>query len=267
MKIAFGLEYDGTHFSGWQRQAHGRTVQQCVEEALSRVANTAITTHCAGRTDAGVHASAQVVHVETNAPRAPHAWVFGANANLPKDISVLWACPVAEAFHARFAARSRTYRYVICCRDVRPGLWANKVSFIHRTIDPDVMSRAAQCLLGEHDFASFQAAGCAAAHAVRRIDRIDVKHAGAFITVTIEANAFVQHMVRNIIGTLLPIADGRKPTDWIQEVLNARDRRTAGITASAHGLYLIGVDYPPHYGLPTAAPGATPWSLGPAERA
>lgn len=262
MKVAFGVEYDGSRFFGWQRQADARTVQACVEEALSRVADAPLKVCCAGRTDTGVHAGGQVIHIEPHARRPLRSWMLGANANLPCDVSVLWAREVDEGFHARFSATSRTYQYVICNRTARPGLWANKVSFVHRPLDIALMAQAAQCLVGEHDFSSFRAAGCQARHAIRVVRRIDIRCAGEFVVVTIEANAFVQHMVRNIVGTLLPVGDGREPPGWVEQVLGARDRVAAGVTAPPEGLYLTAVAYPDRFGLPRSRQNQHPWSFG-----
>ncbi len=261
MKIAFGVEYDGSRFSGWQRQTRARNVQACVEEALTHVADSPLKVYCAGRTDAGVHASGQVIHIETLARRSARSWTLGANANLPADVSMLWAQNVDEDFHARFSATGRTYRYVICNRSPRPGLWSKKVSFVPRPLDVDRMSWAAECLVGEHDFSSFRAAGCQARHAIRVVRRVDLQRAGEFIIVTIEANAFVQHMVRNIVGTLLPVGEGSRSPDWVEQVLGARDRSVAGVTASPDGLYLIKVAYPDRFGIPRPPQSTGPWSL------
>jgi tRNA pseudouridine38-40 synthase len=260
MKVAFGIEYDGSRFFGWQRQLNARTVQACVEEALSQIADAPLKVYCAGRTDTGVHASGQVIHIDTDVRRSLRSWMLGANANLPSDVSVVWAHAVDEDFHARFAATSRTYQYVICNRVARPGLWANKVSFVHHPLDTVSMVQAARCLIGEHDFSSFRAAGCQARHAIRAVRRIDIQRAEEFVIVTIEANAFVQHMVRNIIGTLLSVGDGRKSPVWVEQVLEARDRRAAGPTAPPDGLYLTVVAYPDRFCLPRPL-ASRPWSL------
>lgn len=262
MKVAFGVEYDGSKFCGWQRQmAAVRTVQACVEKALSRVADSQVKVYCAGRTDAGVHASGQVIHIDTPARRSMRSWILGANTNLPSDVSVVWAQDVDEDFHARFTATSRTYQYVICNRPARPGLWASRVSFIYRPLDCVRMLHTAQCLVGKHDFSSFRAAGCQAQDPVRAVRRIDVRRAGDFVIITIEANAFLQHMVRNIVGTLLPIGDGSKSSRWFRHVLDARDRTVAGITASPNGLYLVAVGYPDRFGLPRRFETWQPWSV------
>lgn len=264
MKVAFGVEYDGSRFSGWQRQPHARSVQACVEQALSRVADSPLKVYCAGRTDAGVHASGQVIHVETSAQRSARSWTLGANANLPSDVSVVWSRDVDDDFHARFSATARTYRYIICNRAARPGLWSKNVSFIYRPLDVDLMTRAARCLVGEHDFSSFRAAGCQARHAVRVVRWIDIRRSGDFIVLTIEANAFLQHMVRNIVGTLLPVGEGRSAPAWVAQVLAARDRDAAGVTATPHGLYLTAVEYPGRFGVPPLPYPLDPWpAVGP----
>jgi tRNA pseudouridine38-40 synthase len=252
MKVAFGVEYDGSKFFGWQRQTSVRTVQQCVEEALSRVADSQLKVYCAGRTDTGVHATGQVIHVETGAQRTTRSWVLGANSNLPHDVSILWAQPVEESFHARFSAIDRAYRYVICNRVARPGLWSAKVSFVFQPLNADRMREAAQHLLGRHDFSSFRAAGCQAAHPIREVRRIDVRRQGHFVTVDVEANAFLQHMVRNIVGTLIAVGDGRETPNHMATVLNARSRVAAGQTAAPDGLYLTEVSYPSRFDLPQA---------------
>lgn len=261
MKVAFGVEYDGSKFVGWQRQTVGRTVQTCVEEALSTVANEPLKVYCAGRTDTGVHATGQVIHVETTVQRTPRSWILGTNSNLPSDISMQWAHAVHDDFHARFSATGRTYRYIICNRTARPGLWTGKISFVYRPLDAALMAQAAACLIGKHDFSSFRASGCQAPHPIREVRRVDIQRSGDFVTIVIEANAFLQHMVRNIVGTLLCVGDGRNPPGWVQQVLGACDRTAGGVTAPAGGLYLIDVAYPDHFGLPKATAASKPWTL------
>jgi len=253
MRIALGVEYNGTGFIGWQRQDNGRTVQAAVERALSRIANAPVLTHCAGRTDAGVHACAQVVHFNCAAERPERAWVLGTNSVLPRDVSIQWARTVDEEFHARFSAEARAYRYVICNRATRSGLLAGKVTHIHTPLDAAAMDEAAHYLLGEQDFSSFRAAGCEARHAVREVQAIAVRREGEFVTLTITANAFLQHMVRNIVGTLLPVGRGCREPSWVAQVLAARDRTVAGVTAPPDGLYLVAVRYPARFGLPSNA--------------
>ncbi len=224
--------------------------------------NEQLKVYCAGRTDTGVHASGQVIHVDTEAVRTSRSWILGANTNLPRDVSVQWAQAVDDDFHARFSATGRPYRSVICNRVSRPGLWAKKASFVYRPIDAALMSQAARCLIGKHDFSSFRAAGCQAPNAIREVRRIDVRRVGEFVIVTIEANAFLQHMVRNIVGALLPVGDGRASPDSVERVLDAHDRVAGGVTAPSDGLYLTEVSYPGHFGLPRPTQSLDPWSLG-----
>ncbi len=253
MRIALGIEYDGSQFSGWQAQRHAvRTIQACVEAAVSTVAAHPIRVQCAGRTDAGVHACGQVVHFDTEASRSSRSWTLGTNANLPQDISVCWAEAVPVAFHARFSAVARSYRYVIANRATRGALWANKMAWEHRPLEVDAMTRAVPHLLGEHDFPSVRAAGCQAHHAVRTIRRLRVLRDRDLVLVEVEANGFLQHMVRNIVGTLLVIGRGEQPPEWLGRVLAARDRSQAAMTAPPGGLYLTHVDYPGHFQLPTS---------------
>lgn len=251
MRIALGIEYDGTDFCGWQTQAAGiRAVQSEVEAALGHVADHPVTVHCAGRTDTGVHATYQVVHFETSALRNARSWILGANARLPPDVGVLWAVPVPDDFHARFSAHARSYDYVLSNRRTRPALWRGKVSWECRALDVPAMAAAARHLLGEHDFSAFRAQGCQAKHPIRTLHRLDVVQMPPCIVFRVEANAFLQHMVRNFVGTLLEVGRGRQPPEWVAEVLAARDRRLAGVTAPPDGLYLTGVRYAPVYGLP-----------------
>lgn len=259
MRIALGLEYDGTPFSGWQYQEGVETVQRCVERALSQIADHPVRVSCAGRTDAGVHATGQVIHFESDAPRSMRAWVMGVNANLPKTICVLWAKPVGEDFHARFSAQRRSYRYVLFNRPVRPTFLAHRVTWEYRPLDAVSMAEAAQYLVGEHDFSSFRALECQAKHPVRTLYRLDVSRAGQMIYLDAEANGFLHHMVRNIAGVLVAIGAGERPAEWAQQVLAHRDRTLGGVTAPAHGLYLTQVQYPPHFALPHAGPVQLPF--------
>ena len=253
MRIALGIEYDGTDFSGWQRQDSRPTVQASVERALSSVADDPITVQCAGRTDAGVHASYQVVHFDTHVHRSARSWILGANVNLPPQVGVLWARIVPEAFHARFSATSRAYDYVICNRKTKPALWQGKVSWEYRALDAERMATAALHWLGEHDFSSFRARGCQAKHPVRTITRFEVAGAHGMITVSVEANAFLQHMVRNFAGVLMEIGMGKRDPAWAREVLDMRDRECGGVTAPSAGLYLTAVRYPAVFDLPPPA--------------
>jgi len=251
MRVALGIEYDGTDYFGWQRLAHGPTLQAEVEAALTFVADHAVTVTCAGRTDAGVHARCQVVHFDTHAPRDERAWMLGATSRLPRAIAVLWARAVADDFHARFSARARRYRYLILNRPIRPALEARFVAWARRPLDAAAMHAAAQCLLGEQDFSSFRAVSCQAAHARRNVTEVRVSRDGEHVVVEIEANAFLHHMVRNIVGSLLEVGCGARPVEWVAEVLAARDRCVAGITAMPEGLTFLGPKYPAEWNLPS----------------
>jgi len=252
LRIALGIEYDGTGYNGWQRQRTGIGVQQLVEDALTRVANHTVEITCAGRTDSGVHATAQVVHFDTKAERSSRGWILGINSNLPDDISICWAQQVSDDFHARFSAVSRSYRYQILNRLIRPALERHRVWWIYEPLDASRMHDAAQRLLGEHDFSAFRAAGCQASRPVREIRNIAVRRDGDRITLEITANAFLQHMVRNITGTLAAIGKGEESLAWIDEVLKSRDRKRGGIAAPPHGLTFVGVDYPAEFNIPAA---------------
>ena len=249
-RIALSLAYDGSRYHGWQHQEEVNSVQQTLEHALSRVANHPVTVICAGRTDAGVHATAQVVHFDSDANRTERSWVFGANSNLPADISVSWAKETVPEFHARFSATARTYRYLIDNQPVRPGVFHKAVSWYYKFLDADKMHQAAQHLLGEHDFSAFRGSGCQAHHAIRTIHQMSVKRQGQLIVIEVKANAFLLHMVRNIVGVLIKIGEGEKDPAWTADVLRSRDRQQAGITSTPHGLYLVDIDYPSHFMLP-----------------
>jgi tRNA pseudouridine38-40 synthase len=249
-RVALGVEYDGSAFSGWQSQHHARTVQQCVEEAVSKVADEPIRLHCAGRTDAGVHGLGQVVHFDTRALRSERAWVLGTNANLPDDVAVQWAQPVADDFHARFSATGRHYRYLILRRPARSALWRSRAVWTHRALDVARMQEAGQCLIGRHDFTSFRALACQAKSPVRTLRYLSLARRGELIELRVGADGFLHHMVRNIAGVLMAVGRGDRPVDWTRELLRLRDRARGGVTAPPHGLYLAGVDYPAHFGLP-----------------
>ena len=256
MRIALRVEYDGRDFAGWERQPGARTVQAKLEHALGRVAAHGIHTTCAGRTDAGVHAHGQVVHFDSTSLRTARSWVLGANANLPRDISVTWAGTVDSAFHARFSARSRHYQYIILNRPVRSALLRGRVTWASQRLDESSMQGAAEYLLGEHDFTAYRAVACQARNPVRTIYRLDVCRYGEILLVDVVANGFLHHMVRNIVGVLMAVGIGKKEPDWAREVMESRDRTRGGITAPPDGLYLLGVDYPVHYGIPRVlAPG------------
>lgn len=250
MRIALGIEYDGTRFSGWQRQSHRPSVQAALEQALSRIADHAVTVTCAGRTDAGVHATQQVIHFDTRSPRPPQAWIRGVNSKLPEDIRVIWMRAVAQEFHARFAAMVRTYRYVILSRTVPPALFRERVAWTWHPLELESMRTAAQYLLGEHDFSSYRAVACQARHPVRTVHRLDITRRGDYFYVDVAANAFLHHMVRNIAGVLLSIGTGVHPPRWSWEILQARDRTAGGVTAPAGGLYLVAVRYPERFAIP-----------------
>jgi tRNA pseudouridine38-40 synthase len=250
MRIALGIEYDGTDFFGWQRLRDGNSIQSVVESALSFVADESIEVVCAGRTDAGVHAVCQVVHFDTQARRSERGWTLGANSRLPPSIAVRWAKPVAEDFHARFGARGRRYRYRILNRAVRPALQARYVTWERRPLDAAVMHEAAQALIGEHDFSAFRTVACQARSPTRCVRDICIAREGECVAVDIQANAFLHHMVRNIVGSLLPVGRGDEPVAWIEQLLAGRDRAAAGPTAPAHGLTFLGPLFPPDCGLP-----------------
>jgi len=250
MRIALGIEYDGTAYNGWQRQRVGLGVQQRLEEALSRVADESVELVCAGRTDTGVHASGQVAHFDTQSVRSERSWVLGANTNLPDDISVSWAQAVDASFHARYSATARTYQYLILNRLQRSALYRTRAWWVHQPLDVGRMQVASAALLGEHDFSAFRAAGCQASHATREILALSLERQGDFILLEVTANAFLQHMVRNITGTLVAIGQGEQPASWAAEVLESRDRKAGGMAAPPHGLTLVAVEYPPRFELP-----------------
>ncbi|MGH8581503.1 MAG: tRNA pseudouridine(38-40) synthase TruA [Gammaproteobacteria bacterium] len=252
MKIALGLEYDGRRFCGWQYQKHAVSIQLHVERALGRVADHPLRVHCAGRTDAGVHAVGQIVHFESDAARDERAWVFGVNTYLPGDLSVLWARGVTDDFHARFSATARAYRYLILNRPARPGLLAARATWERRALDEVPMQEAARHLIGEHDFSAYRAQGCQARSPIREVRRLDVVRHGVFLCIDIEANAFLHHMVRNIVGVLMAIGRGAASPIWAKQVLEGRARARGGVTAPPEGLYLTAVRYPERYALPDA---------------
>jgi tRNA pseudouridine38-40 synthase len=251
-RIALGIEYDGSAFSGWQSQLnpHLQTVQENLEQALSCVADHPVTVLCAGRTDAGVHASGQVVHFDTLATRPLKAWVHGTNSNLPARVVVRWAKEVPGDFHARFSATSRRYRYLISNTAVRPAMYTQFVTHHHQPLDAEAMHAAGQYLLGENDFSSFRAAGCQSRTAMRHVTEVRVRRSEELVIVDIEANAFLLHMVRNIVGTLFEIGEGRKPPQWAGDLLGLRDRTQAAPTAPPNGLSLVGVRYPEAFAIP-----------------
>jgi tRNA pseudouridine38-40 synthase len=250
-RFAVGLEYDGSGLSGWQQQPAGvPSVQEPVQRALARILDHEVTTTAAGRTDAGVHARAQVVHFDTESQRSERSLVLGANTHLPPGISLRWARAVPEHFHARYSAQARTYRYCILNRPVRSALVAGRAAFVYRPLDAGPMQAAATLLLGAHDFSALRAAECQARNPVRNISRLEVRRAGDFVLLEVTANAFLHHMVRNIAGLLMHIGHGEAPPQFASEVLAARDRRLAPATAPACGLYFWRVHYPAVFGLP-----------------
>ncbi|WP_394537487.1 tRNA pseudouridine(38-40) synthase TruA [Lysobacter enzymogenes] len=262
-RYALGVEYDGSEFSGWQRLVRPgepsrpehaprgeATVQTTLEQALSFVAGTGVEVVCAGRTDAGVHASCQVVHFDSPVEREPRGWVLGTTSRLPPSVCVRWCIPVAPDFHARFSARARRYRYRILNRPVRPALQRQYLSWERRPLDADAMHRAAQALLGENDFSAFRTVHCQAPHARRDLQYIAVRRDGDIVEMEVQANAFLHHMVRNIVGSLLPVGRGDRPEGWIAELLAGRDRTVAGPTAPSAGLVFVGPRYPAECQLP-----------------
>lgn len=250
MRIALAIEYCGTHFQGWQSQPSGNTVQDVLQFALAQIAGQPVGVICAGRTDAGVHATHQVVHFDAPVKRPLSAWVRGVNSHLPEGVAVRWAQPVDEEFHARFSARGRRYRYLLMNRPQRPGLWQGRVGWFHLPLDLAAMRDAAGRLLGEHDFSAFRAAGCQARTPVKTLWRADVQEQGNLLVFDFEASAFLHHMVRNLVGSLVYIGKGAQPATWMDELLQARDRTEAAPTFSPDGLYFRGPIYEPHWQLP-----------------
>lgn len=250
MRYVAGVEYCGTRYSGWQRQKHARSVQGAVEEALSRVADAPVTTVCAGRTDAGVHALGQVIHFDSDSVRELRGWGFGANTYLPSDISLRWVDTVDESFSARYSALARRYRYMILDSRMRSGLYAKRACWSRYALDERRMHQAAQSLLGEQDFSTFRARECQSNTPMREVQAIQVTRQGQFVMLDIQANAFLHHMVRNIAGVLIDIGRNKRPMEWTQELLEIRDREQGGVTAPAHGLYFMQVIYPPQWSIP-----------------
>ena len=251
-RVACRIEYDGSHYHGWQSQPHlaVNTVQETLELAMAAVATAPLRVQCAGRTDTGVHGFSQIIHFDPPVPRSARAWVLGVNANLPPDVRVHWAAAVPADFHARFSAIARRYRYVIANTPVRPALLGGQVSWQRRTLDHQAMHEAAQNLLGERDFSAFRAASCQSTGPMRNVHSVDVHRQGDLVIVDIKANAFLHHMVRNIAGSLMAVGTGPQPPGWIATLLQGRDRTVAAETAPPDGLYLVEVEYPPRYQLP-----------------
>lgn len=250
MRIALGVEYDGSQFAGWQCQTGRRTVQATLEEALGRVADAPIRVICAGRTDAGVHALEQVVHFDAPVFRTGYSWIMGGNANLPADVRVTWVREVSGDFHARYCAVARYYRYVILNRGMKSALQRQQVTWVHAPLEVSAMQAAADQLVGEHDFSSFRAQGCQSKSPHRFMHFIHVRREAEQVVIDLCANAFLHHMVRNIAGVLIDIGSGRHSVHWAGDVLRARNRAAGGVTAPPDGLYFAGVFYPDPYGLP-----------------
>ena len=249
-RVAAIIEYDGTDYAGWQSQTHSVSIQDAVEKALSFVAGHPVIAICAGRTDAGVHAVGQVVHFDTHAARTPRAWVLGANTKLAPSIALQWAGEVSQGFHARHKAVRRIYRYAILNRSARSALQRTRTAWIHRPLDAAAMQAAAQALIGEHDFSAFRSVECQSQTTVRRVDAIEVTREGDYVWVHISANAYLHHMVRNIVGTLMDVQCEADPRAAMAGVLSSADRRYAGATAPAAGLYLWRVEYPQDFAIP-----------------
>jgi tRNA pseudouridine38-40 synthase len=252
LRVALGIEYDGSAFCGWQTQPAGCAVQDRLEGALSQIASAPIATVCAGRTDAGVHALDQVVHFDSSADRPLSAWVRGVNALTPPALAVTWAQVVADDFHARYSALERCYRYILLNHPVRPALEQGRVGWFHLPLDLEAMRSGAHFLIGEHDFSAFRSAECQARSPVRTVKRLAIEHDGDYLIFELAANAFLHHMVRNIIGTLVMVGKGRHPPEWVGDVLAGRDRTRAAPTFDAAGLYLAHVVYDARWGLPDA---------------
>lgn len=249
---AAAVEYLGTAYSGWQAQPHAPSVQAAVEAGLSKVADHPVTTVAAGRTDAGVHGFQQIIHFDSSSARTPYAWLLGTNTNLPEDIALRWVRAVPEEFHARFSARSRSYRYVIHNARWRSALLLGRAAWVAWELDAMAMHRAAQALVGELDFSAFRDSECQSRTPMREVQAISVRREGSFVLLDVRANAFLHHMVRNIAGSLIEVGSGKQREAWIGEVLASRQRTRAGMNAPACGLYFVDAEYPSEFGLPKA---------------
>jgi len=250
MRIALGIEYAGTPFTGWQSQPDGRGVQDALERALAAIAGEPVRAVAAGRTDAGVHATLQIAHFDTSAARPLSAWVRGTNTQLPREIAVQWAQPVGDEFHARFAAKARHYTYLLANRPVRPAILAGRIGWYHRKLDVEAMREGAAALVGTHDFSAFRAAMCQARSPVKTLARAEIEGVGECIRFDFSADAFLHHMIRNIVGALVRVGAGNAPPAWIGELLAGRDRTRAAATFAPEGLYLTGADFDPQWQLP-----------------
>ncbi len=255
MRYALGVEYDGSRYYGWQRQKSVVSVQQILEQALSKIADETIEVVCAGRTDTGVNATNQVIHFDTTKQRKDVAWTLGVNTHLPKDIAVSWVQEVNEDFHARFSATARRYRYIIYNNPLRSAILSHGLSFCHYPLNEDLMHQAAQYLVGQHDFTSFRTVHCQSHSPVRTLSHCNVTRQGNYVIIDVKGNAFLHHMVRNIAGSLMKVGQELKPVTWIKEVLAAKNRCLAGMTAPAAGLYFVDVQYPEEFALPKRALG------------
>ena len=259
-RYAACVEYDGSDFSGWQTQLDDiRTVQSVVETALSKVADSPVEIVTAGRTDAGVHATHQIIHFDSEAPRTTFSWCRGSNRFLSKDVRLLWVQEVDSEFHARFSALSRSYRFIIYNQPIHSALYRRLVTSEFLPLDTNKMAQAGEILIGRHDFSSFRAAGCQSRSPIRNLLRFNLSSKGPWVWFDVTANAFLQHMVRNIAGALIEIGNGKRELAWMEQVLLARDRTKGGVTAPPNGLYLVGVEYPDNFNLPTSLRSVAYW--------
>ena len=249
-----GVSYRGGDYRGWQSQPGGRTIQDALEQALSKFADEPLRTVCAGRTDAGVHGLNQVIHIDTRRDRPAFSWVRGTNRYLPADIALQWSLPVPPEFHARFSAVGRRYAFLLLESPVRPAVESGMCGWVFRPLDGDAMRAAAQLLLGEHDFSAFRSAECQAASPVKVLRGISVHRRGAYWRFEFEASAFLHHMVRNIMGCLVAVGSGNRPVPWMKDVLDSRDRRVAAPTFPPDGLYFAGPQYDAAFGIPERTP-------------
>lgn len=247
MRIALAVEYDGSQYHGWQAQTGLHTVQQVVESAITQVADDPITVVCAGRTDTGVHATNQIIHFDCEKERSIRAWIHGVNSFLPKDVCIKWGREISSEFHARYSALSRRYRYVIYNASIRPALLRGNVTWQYRHLDHRIMAEAGKYLVGEHDYTSFRSVECQSNTPMRHISQLQVKRSGDLVMIDITANAFLHHMVRNIAGVLIAVGSGKKPVEWVKDVLQGKDRRLGAETAPPYGLYLVAVSYPKEF--------------------